>query len=45
MLLRSTEVASGITLNDQIVVEVDDVKRENLLLKGLFGKPSGGLGN
>ena len=42
---RNTEVASGITLNDQIVVEVDDVKRENLLLKGLFGKPSGGLGN
>ncbi|MFH1254223.1 MAG: efflux RND transporter periplasmic adaptor subunit [bacterium] len=42
---RNTEVASGITLNDQILAEVDDVKRENLLLKGLFGKPSGGLGN
>ncbi len=42
---RNTEVTSGITLNDQIAVEVDDVKRENLLLKGIFGKPSGGLGN
>ncbi len=42
---RNTEVTSGITINDHIVVEVDDVKRENLLLKGIFGKPSGGLGN
>jgi len=41
---KNTEVMSGVTLNDQIVTEVDDVKRENLLLKGLFGKSAGGLG-
>jgi len=38
---KSTEVKSGITLDTQVVTEVDDVKRENLILKGLFGKPSG----
>jgi len=41
---KYTEVVSGITFNDNIVSEVDDVKRENLLLKGMFGKPAGGLG-
>lgn len=38
---KCTEVISGISLTDHIVTEVDDVNRENLLLKGLFGKPSG----
>jgi HlyD family secretion protein len=41
---KYTEVISGITLNDQVITEVDDVKRENMLLKGMFGKPAGGLG-
>lgn len=41
---KHTEVTKGITPDTRVVTEVDDVKRENLLLKGMFGKPAGGLG-
>lgn len=41
---KHTEVTKGITPDTHVVTEVDDVKRENLLLKGMFGKPAGGLG-
>ncbi len=41
---KHTEVISGVSAENHIITEVDDIKRENLLLKGLFGKPAGGLG-
>ncbi len=41
---KHTEVKKGISLDSNILTEVDDVKRENLLLKGMFGKPGGGFG-
>lgn len=41
---KYTEITTGITPTDKVVTEVDDVNRENVLLKGFFGKSSGGLG-
>ncbi len=41
---KNTEVKKGIASDTNIITEVDDIKRENLLLKGMFGKPAGGLG-
>ncbi len=37
---KYTEIVSGITLNDHIVTEVDDVKRENVIMKTM-GNRSG----
>ncbi len=37
---KHTEVLSGITLDDQIVTEVDDIKRENVIMKTM-GNRSG----
>jgi HlyD family secretion protein len=41
---KYTEVKKGISFDTQVITEVDDVKRENVLLKRIFGKPAGGLG-
>ncbi len=38
---KHTQVSKGIALDANVITEVDDIKRENLLLKGLFGKPQG----
>ncbi|KKQ49671.1 MAG: Efflux transporter, RND family, MFP subunit [candidate division TM6 bacterium GW2011_GWF2_38_10] len=40
---RTVEVKKGLSQDQLVVTEVDDVNRENLILKGMFGKP-GGLG-
>lgn len=40
---RTVEVKKGLSQDQLVITEVDDVNRENLILKGMFGKP-GGLG-
>ncbi len=42
---KFTEVKQGITPQSNVVVELGQVKRENVLLKGIFGKPAGGIGS
>jgi HlyD family secretion protein len=41
---KFTEIKQGLNENSSIITEITDVKRDNLLLKGIFGKP-GGIGN
>lgn len=41
---KFTQITKGLTKNDKVITEVLDVTRENLLLKGMFGKP-GGIGS
>lgn len=42
---KFTEVKQGITAQNNVIVELGQVKRENILLKGIFGKPAGGIGS